>query len=382
MVADVPLGAFLSGGIDSSTVVALMQAQTQQPVRTFSIGFHEADYDEGQKAAAVARHLGTDHTELYVSPKHALEVIPHLSEIYDEPFADSSQIPTYLVSKMTREHVTVALSGDGGDELFAGYTRYFRGEGLWRAIEATPRPIRNLAASGVRALSPAAWSLLGDLIPARQRPAQFGDKMHKLANVLDGAPEASAFYRQIVSFWVNPKCVLTRGNEPLGILEDPQVRTTVPDFVERMQYLDTLTYLPDDILTKVDRASMAVSLEARVPFLDHRVVAFSWSLPPAMKAANWVGKRLLRRVLYRYVPQQLVERPKMGFTVPIHSWLRGELRDWAENLLDERRLVQEDILEPKAIRTRWREHLAGTRNWQSSLWAVLMFQAWRERWPA
>jgi asparagine synthase (glutamine-hydrolysing) len=380
MVADVPLGAFLSGGIDSSTIVALMQAQIGQPVRTFSIGFHEADYDEGRKAAAVARHLGTDHTELYVSPTHALEVIPHLSEMYDEPFADSSQIPTYLVSKMTREHVTVALSGDGGDELFAGYTRYFRGEGLWRAIAATPKPIRSLAASGMRALSPAAWSVLGDLIPERRRPVQFGDKMHKLANVLAGAPEASAFYRQIVSFWVNPEHVLTRGTEPAGVLEDPEVRTTVPDFVERMQYLDTLTYLPDDILTKVDRASMAVSLEARVPFLDHRVVAFSWSLPPAMKAANRVGKRLLRRVLYRYVPQQLVERPKMGFTVPIHSWLRGELREWAEDLLDERRLAQEGILEPRAIRIRWHEHLAGTHNWQSSLWAVLMFQAWKERW--
>jgi asparagine synthase (glutamine-hydrolysing) len=382
MIADVPLGAFLSGGVDSSTIVALMQAQSPQPVRTFSIGFREAGYDEAENAAAVARHLGTEHTDLYVSPRHALEVIPHLAEMYDEPFADSSQIPTYLVSKMTRDHVTVVLSGDGGDELFAGYTRYFRGEALWRAIEATPQPLRALAASGVRALSPTAWSLIGDLIPERHRPAQFGDKMHKLASVLTGAPEASAFYRQIVSLWVNPDLALSRGAEPAGVLEDPTVRVVVPDFVERMQYLDTLTYLPDDILTKVDRASMAVSLEARVPFLDHRVVAFSWSLPPGMKAANGMGKRLLRRVLHQYVPQHLVDRPKKGFTMPIHSWLRGELREWVENLIGERRLAEEGILDPRSIRIRWGEHLAGTHNWQSSLWAVLMFQAWRERWLA
>jgi asparagine synthase (glutamine-hydrolysing) len=382
MVADVPLGAFLSGGIDSSSVVALMQAQSPRPVRTFSIGFYEADYNEGKNAASVARHLGTDHTELYASPKHALEVIPILADMYDEPFADSSQIPTYLVSKMTRQHVTVALSGDGGDELFAGYTRYFRAEGLWRAIDATPPSLRALAACGVRALSPAAWSALGRMLPQRRRPAQFGHKMHKLANVLEGEQEASAFYRQIVSLWVDPGSVLTQGTEPSGPLEDPRARALVPNFVERMQYLDTLTYLPDDILTKIDRASMAVSLEARVPLLDHRLVAFSWSLPPAMKIGDSIGKRVLRRVLYKYVPQQLVDRPKMGFTVPIHSWLRNELREWAENLLGERRLAQEGIFQVKTIRSCWREHLDGTHNWHSGLWAVLMFQAWKERWFA
>jgi len=382
MVADVPLGAFLSGGIDSSTVVALMQAQSAQPVRTFSIGFHERGYDEGQNAAAVARHLGTEHTELYASPQHALDVIPQLPEMYDEPFADSSQVPTYLVSKMTRQHVTVALSGDGGDELFAGYTRYFRGEALWRTIEGTPQRLRALAACGVRALSPGAWSALGTIIPEQRRPAQFGDKMHKLAGVLAGEPEASAFYRQIISLWVDPASVLTTATEPPGPLEDSGVRTLVPDFVERMQYLDTLTYLPDDILTKVDRASMAVSLEARVPFLDHRLVAFSWSLPPAMKSGNGMGKRLLRRVLHRYVPRELVDRPKMGFAMPVQSWLRHELRDWAEQLLDERRLAREGIFEPSVIRRRWREHLDGKRNWQAALWAVLMFQAWKDRWLA
>jgi asparagine synthase (glutamine-hydrolysing) len=382
MVADVPLGAFLSGGIDSSTVAALMQAQSGRPVRTFSIGFDDQDYNEAQHAAAVARHLGTEHTELYVSPQHALDVIPQLPDMYDEPFADSSQIPTYLVSKMTREHVTVALSGDGGDELFGGYTRYFRGEALWRAIDATPRPLRHLAATGMRALSPTAWSALGSVIPEQRRPAQFGDKMHKLADILAGAPEASAFYRQIVSLWVRPENVVKAAPEPAGPLDDLSLRERVPDFVERMQYLDTVTYLPDDILTKVDRASMAVSLEARVPLLDHRVVSFSWALPPAMKAGNSLGKRLLRRVLHRYVPRELVERPKMGFVMPIRSWLRHELRDWAENLLDERRLEQDGIFNSVPIRSRWREHLGGGQNWQAQLWAVLMFQAWKERWLA
>jgi asparagine synthase (glutamine-hydrolysing) len=380
MVADVPLGAFLSGGIDSSTVVAMMQAQSTRPVRSFSIGFNERGFDEAQHAAAVAKHLGTDHTELYISPEHAIGVIPRLPEMYDEPFADSSQIPTFLVSEMTRRHVTVALSGDGGDELFAGYTRYFRGRALWNAIDQTPRSLRNLAASGVRALSPATWTAIGAIIPEQHRPAQFGDKMHKLARLLGGEAEASAFYRQVTSLWVDPDAIVKGAVEPPGLLGDGRIKTLVPDFIERMQYLDTLTYLPDDILTKVDRASMAVSLEARVPILDHRVVAFSWSLPPAWKAHNGVGKRLLRRVLDRYVPRALVERPKMGFAVPIQSWLRHELRDWCEQLLDERQLAADGIFDPAPIRERWREHIAGTRDWQYPLWAVLMFQAWKARW--
>ena len=375
-----PLGAFLSGGIDSSTVLALMQAQSTRPVRSFSIGFREHDFNEAQHAALVARHLGTDHTELYVSPEHALSVIPSLAEMYDEPFADSSQIPTFLVSEMTRQHVTVALSGDGGDELFAGYTRYFRGEMLWRAIDRMPRGARDLAAMGVRAVSPSAWTALAGIIPESKRPAQFGDKMHKLARVLAGEAEASAFYRQVISLWLDPSALVKGGIEPQGPLEDLSVKDLVPNFVERMQYLDTITYLADDILAKVDRASMAVSLEARVPLLDHRVVAFSWSLPPAMKAGDGMGKRLLRRVLDRYVPRELVERPKMGFSAPINAWLRGPLREWAAPLLDEKRLEAEGVFHPEPIVTRWREHLAGTRDWQYSLWAVLMFQAWKERW--
>jgi asparagine synthase (glutamine-hydrolysing) len=381
MAADVPLGAFLSGGIDSSTVVALMQAQSARPVRTFSIGFRERDYDEGQNASAVARHLGTDHTELYASPRHALDVIPRLPEMYDEPFADSSQIPTYLVSQMTRAYVTVALSGDGGDELFGGYTRYFRTRQLARAIAAAPLPLRALAAGGMRALSPGAWSALGALIPEPHRPALFGDKMHKLAGIL-GQADRHSLYRDIVSLWPDPAAILVGGSEKAGPLDDPALPALLPDPVERMQYLDTLTYLPDDILTKLDRASMAVSLEARVPLIDHRLVAFSWTLPPAMKAAGGVGKRVLRRVLYRHVPRQLVDRPKMGFAMPVAQWLRHELREWAEDLLAERALAEGGVFAPEPIRRRWREHLDGSRNWQASLWAVLMFQAWQRRWLA
>ena len=276
--------------------------------------------------------------------------------------------------------MTVALSGDGGDELFAGYNRYLRDSRMWDAIDAAPQSLRSLGAACIRALPPAAWNALGTLIPERRRPAQFGDKMHKLARVLDGDAEASAFYKQLMSLWVEPGRVVSGAIEPKNFLDDPRVKMLVPDFIERMQYLDTLTYLPDDILTKVDRASMAVSLEARVPLLDHRVVAFSWTLPPAMKMQGGVGKRILRRVLHRYVPRELFERPKMGFAVPIHSWLRHELRDWAEHLLDERRIASDGIFDPVPIRTRWREHLAGTHDWQASLWAVLMFQAWKERW--
>lgn len=380
MVADVPLGAFLSGGIDSTTVVALMQKASARPVRSFSIGFREAGYDEAPHAAAVARHLGTDHTELYVSPEHAREIIPRLPDIYDEPFADSSQIPTYLVSEMTRRHVTVALSGDGGDELFAGYNRYFQGRRMMGALNRLPPAARGLAAAGIRTLSPATWSRLAEALPERHRPRLFGDKLHKLAGVLADADGAGEFYRRLISLWTEPERVVRGATEPPGLLGDPRSAQLIPDVVERMQYLDTRLYLPDDILTKVDRASMAVSLEARVPFLDHRVVAFAWTLPPAMKAQGGVGKRLLRRVLYRYVPEALVERPKMGFGVPIDAWLRGPLRPWAEALLDERRLAADGIFDPAPIRERWREHLDGTRNWQYSLWAVLMFQAWKERW--
>ena len=378
MVADVPLGAFLSGGIDSSTVVALMQKHTARPVRTFSIGFKEAGFDEAPHAKAVANHLGTDHTELYVSAEHALEVIPRLPDIYDEPFADPSQIPTFLVSEMTRQHVTVALSGDGGDELFAGYNRYIQARNFHGHLDRLPHALRSAAAGAIQALSPAAWNGVGRLLPARLSPPQLGDKLWKLAGVLGGPSDD--YYRAIVSHWQEPDAIVRGGREPKGLLWDQSQRREVDDFGERLQYVDTLTYLPDDILVKVDRASMAVSLEARVPIIDHRIVAFSWTLPPALKLRGGTGKWLLRKVLDRYVPKALTDRPKMGFGVPIDAWLRGPLRGWAEALLEEKRLAREGVFDPRPIRKKWQEHLSGSRNWQYRLWDVLIFQAWKERW--
>jgi asparagine synthase (glutamine-hydrolysing) len=375
MVADVPLGAFLSGGIDSSVVVALMQAQSERPVKTFSIGFHAEGYDEAQHAKAVAAHLGTEHTELYVEPAHALEVVPKLAQWYDEPFADSSQIPTYLVSEMTRGHVTVALSGDGGDELFAGYNRYTLAKMLSTRLAVVPPPLRRAGAAMLKSLSPARWDRLARPVPARLRPALVGDKLHKLAEVITQGD--GAFYRRMVSQWPEPETLMLDGaKEPRGPLWDEALAARLPDFLDRMQYLDLITYLPDDILTKVDRASMAVALEARVPLIDHRVVEFAWSLPQHMKLRGGVTKWLLRQVLYRHVPRGLIERPKMGFGVPIDAWLRGPLRDWAEALLtpialDESGLAAAPILE------KWREHQTGVRNWHSPLWTILMYQAWR-----
>ena len=377
MVADVPLGAFLSGGVDSSTVVALMQVQSDRPVKTFSIGFNEQGYDEAKYAKAVAKHLGTDHTELYVDSKHALEVLPNIPKWYDEPFSDSSQIPTYLVSEMTRKHVTVALSGDGGDELFAGYNRYFWGERLWNWFGRWPKPLRNLAASAIHGLAPQTWDQLFSMIPEKMCPPQPGDKIYKLAQLLslDGQ---DALYRRLVSQWDDPARVVLNGEEYKGVIWDETVQNDIGSFSERMQLFDTLTYLPDDILTKVDRASMAVSLEARVPLLDHRVVEFAWGLPNHMKIRNGQGKWLLRQVLYKYVPKDLIERPKMGFGVPIDRWLRKDLRDWGEELLDPLRLHDEGYFNVDVIRKTWDEHQSGTRNWHYPLWTILMFQSWLE----
>ncbi|TXF13340.1 asparagine synthase (glutamine-hydrolyzing) [Pelomicrobium methylotrophicum] len=382
MIADVPLGAFLSGGVDSSTVVALMQAMSSQPVKTFTIGFHEGEYDEAQHAKAVARHLGTDHTEWYVTPQDALDVIPKLPALYDEPFADSSQIPTHLVSMLAKRHVTVALSGDGGDELFGGYNRYFWAMRLWRRLSRVPLPLRRLAAAGVRTVSPAVWNnlfgLAAPLLPQRLRFALPGDKLHKAAGLF-AARRPEEIYLRLVSHWEYPTdVVLGVEREPPTPLTDPAAWIACPDSERRMMYLDSITYLPDDILVKVDRAAMGVSLETRVPLLDHRVVAFAWRVPLSMKLRNGEGKWLLRQVLYRYVPNELIERPKMGFGVPIERWLRGPLRDWAEALLDEHRLRREGLFDPAPIRQKWAEHLSGRRNWAYHLWDVLMFQAWWE----
>ena len=373
LVSDVPLGALLSGGIDSSTIVALMQAQSRVPVRTFAIGFGEASHDESVHARAVARHLGADHTELIVTPDMARDVIPSLPDIYDEPFADSSAIPTYLVSRLARQHVTVALSGDGGDELFSGYTRYGQAEQFERRVAALAAPIRRAGASAVRALSPETWTrLLGPL-----GIGLAGDKLHKLAPMLDHTPDG--FYRELISLWSAP-CEIVRGAaDPPTVMSDPAVERLMPDFASRMMYRDTMMYLPDDILTKVDRASMAVSLEARAPLLDHRVVALAWSLPMSLSVRDGERKWILRRVLDRYVPRTLVDRPKAGFAVPIGAWLRGPLKAWAEDLLSAASLARDDLLEPQPIRQRWQEHLSGARNWQHQLWAVLMLEAWRRR---
>ena len=378
MVADVPLGAFLSGGIDSSTVVALMQAQSAQPVKTFTIGFNEAGYNEAVHAKAVARHLGTDHTELYVTPQQALDVIPNLPKLYCEPFSDSSQIPTFLVSQLARQNVIVSLSGDAGDELFAGYNRYVLAQNLWGKVSRVPLGMRSLAASGIRGLSPTAWNkCLGPLqsfAPKSLRQANVGDKLHKGAEVL-GSHSIDDLYLGLVSHW-EPGNLVISGSEPKTHLRGNSPQLDGLDEVQRMMALDALTYLPDDILCKVDRAAMAVSLESRVPFINHRVVEFAWRIPQSLKMRDGVGKWILRQVLYRYVPKELIERPKMGFGVPIDSWLRGPLKDWAEELLDERRLRSEGYFRPEPIRQKWAEHLSGKRNWQYHLWDVLMFQSW------
>jgi asparagine synthase (glutamine-hydrolysing) len=356
-----------------------MQVQSGRPVRSFSIGFHETGYDEATHAAAVARHLGTDHTELYVGQEHVRDVIPALPDMFDEPFADSSQIPTFLVSEMTRRHVTVALSGDGGDELFAGYHRYFWADAARRRLSALPSGAKKAGAALLRGLSEEGWDRLFALAPGAVRPDRAGDRMHKLAAML-GMTSHEELYRGLLSHWDNPEELVPGSREPRGILWDESVAGEIPDFVRRMQFQDAVTYLPEDILTKVDRASMAVALEARVPLLDHRVVEFAWSLPRSLKIRDGKGKWLLRQVLYRYVPPELVERPKMGFSVPVDAWLRGPLRDWAEDLLDERRMRESCLLNPAPVRRRWAEHLEGRRNWSDSLWGVLMFQAWSRRW--
>ena len=377
MVADVPVGAFLSGGIDSSTVVALMKAANAGPVRTYTIGFAHSGYDEATHAAAVARHLGTEHTEMIVSPQDALDVIPRLPEYYDEPFADSSQIPTYLVSAMTRQHVTVALSGDGGDELFGGYTRYQFTSRL-RALGLLPQPLRAALARAITAVPADRWSQVLALIPDGLRPRQIGDKLHKFASVLPCKGETD-LYRRLVTHW-EPDRVALRASEAKGVLWDPKIDTDFPGLLERMQFLDLVTYLPDDILTKVDRASMAVALEARVPLIDHRVVEFAWRLPPAAKIRGGITKWLLREVLYRHVPKELVERPKMGFGLPLGDWLRGPLRAWAEDLLSEQRLRDGGYFDPAVVRQVWADHVRGGHNREYMLWNVLMFEAWRERW--
>jgi asparagine synthase (glutamine-hydrolysing) len=371
MIADVPVGALLSGGVDSSTVVAMMQRSASGPVRTFTIGFEAGDYDEAEHARAVARHLGTDHTELRLSPEAALELIPSLPDFYDEPFADSSALPTALVSRLARQSVTVALSGDGGDEIFLGYNRHRLLGRLTRRLEAVPLTARRAAAGLLRSVGAARWDRLGRHLPVSLRPAMLGDKAHKLAAVL-AADGDEGRYLALVGRWADLPAGASRlPDRPAALAADPAASAA---------YWDTIGYLPNDMLTKVDRASMAFGLEAREPLLDHRLVEFAWTLPTDQKVRHGQGKWLLRQVLYRHVPRDLVDRPKRGFAVPLADWLRGPLRDWASDLLEPARLKRRGLVDAAAVSRAWAEHRRGQGNRAEDIWAVLMLEAWADRW--
>ena len=377
MFSDVPIGAFLSGGVDSSAIVALMQKVNQHPVKTFTIGFNEGVHNEAIYAKAVASHLGTDHTELYVTPQHALGVIPKLHQIYSEPFADSSQIPTFLVSELARQDVTVALSGDGGDELFAGYNRYIMSHKMWGGLSNIPLALRVNLSRLILSIKPDYFEVLNKVFSQNSSLANFGSKIHKGAGVI-GAKSAEDLYSLLVSHWRDEHEVVigmqhsVKHDRPTGLLEKEH-------FVHKMMMMDMQTYLPDDILCKVDRAAMANSLETRVPLLSHKIVEFAWKLPLEMKLNSGQGKRVLREVLYKYAPKKLIERPKTGFAIPIAEWLRGTLRNWAEELLDESRIVQDGFFNYEPIQKKWQEHLSGKKDWSSNLWSILMFQEWYEQ---
>jgi len=379
MVADVQLGAFLSGGIDSSLIVALMQERSGRPVRTFTIGFQEEIFNEAPEASRVARHLGTDHTELYVSPEQARDVIPSLPVLYDEPFADSSQIPTFLVSRLASESVKVCLSGEGGDEVFGGYRRYFSAARAWTFLRRWPAWARKSLAGLLLGVPLRSWDRLLAVVPlSRRRFDVTGYRLHQFAE-LTRATTPKEMYRSLLSYWHDPAAVVRNSMEPPTSLSDGKPWPPQLDMAEGMMLADLVTYLADDILVKVDRAAMGVSLETRAPFLDHTIVEHAWRIPIDRKIRNGEGKWVLKQLLDQYVPRSLVDRPKAGFCVPVAQWLRGPLRDWAEEKLDERRLAQEGFFRPEPIRARWLEHLEGRRNWEDPLWGVLMFEAWLER---
>ena len=375
MIADVPLGAFLSGGIDSSLIVALMQAQSPRPVRTFTVGFENPAFNEAPFAAAVARHLGTDHTELTVTETDARQVIPLLPEMYDEPFADSSQFPTHLVCKAARSNVTVALSGDAGDELFGGYNRYFWGPRIWKRLDWMPHPLRHGLGQAIATVPVAAWDRIGTMTGGRV--TRLGDKAHRLAARLRQVRTMDDLYRSLVSEWPGESMVIGLKSASKTLLDDPLPASLTDDATARMMAQDMRTYLSDDILCKVDRAAMAVSLETRVPFLDPDVLAASARLPPHMKIRDNKGKWALRQILYQHVPRELIERPKTGFGIPVGEWLRGPLRGWAEDLLSEEALRRDGLIDPAPVRQAWAEHLSGRRDWTQRLWIILMLMAWR-----
>ena len=373
MVADVPLGTFLSGGVDSSLVTSIMQEQSMTPVNTFTIGFSNKSYDEAPYAKSVAEHLHTNHFELYVSDNDVLSVIPKISEIYNEPFSDSSQIPTFLISKLASEHVKVSLTGDGGDELFGGYNRYLVADRFWRNLSLIPISARRTLANIILTIPLSYWNNISRFLAYDN----LADKLYKVASVLSCRNDDD-LYLSLISNWDNPNTIVLGGSEPTKF---KSMNVDISNLiglsqVEKMMLLDILTYLPDDILTKVDRAAMFVSLETRVPLLDHRIVEFSWKVPIRMKISEGNNKLALRKILYKHVPRNLIDRPKKGFGVPIHDWLRGPLRDWAECMLSESRIKSEGFLDPVPVRERWEEHISGKRNWQYQIWNVLMFQSW------
>lgn len=382
MIADVPLGAFLSGGIDSSLIVALMQKQSQSRVQTFTVGFEDASFDESPFAAAVADHLGTDHTKLMVTDEDAREIIPSLPDLYDEPFADSSQIPTHLVCRAARQKVTVALSGDAGDELFGGYNRYFWGPRIWDKLKPIPLPLRQAMGLAIAAVPVAGWDRAGRMLDRFRSGSggvdKLGDKAHRLAARLRHVRNEDDLYRSLVSEWTHPTDLLPGVLEPRSLLDDPLPGVLDDSTAARMMAQDMRTYLPDDILCKVDRAAMGVSLETRVPFLDPEVIAVSARLPMAMKIRDGTGKWALRQILYDHVPRDLIERPKTGFGIPVGDWLRGPLREWAEDLLTPAKLSDDGLLDPAPIRQAWAEHLSRRRDWTHKLWTILMLQAWRQ----
>lgn len=381
MLSDVPLGAFLSGGIDSSTIVALMQAQSSNPIKTFTIGFDDEGYNEAKHAKSIAKHLGTNHTELYIQSSDALNVIPKLPDIYSEPFSDSSQIPTFLVSELASQHVKVALSGDGGDELFGGYNRYLMAQNIWRKSRKIPKPARKLISNLLLTVPPSKWDRvfnhISPILPKSLHIRTAGDKAHKLASVLS-LDKNYEYYRALTSHWQQPDELVIGSYEPTTLASSYDAWPKTDSFEHTMMAIDAQTYMSDDILVKVDRAAMANSLETRVPFLDHRIVELAWKMPLEYKIRNGEGKWLLKQVLFRYIPKELIERPKMGFGIPLHDWLRTSLRDWAEALLDENLIKEQGYFHAEPIRKLWLEHLSGEYNHHHHLWDILMFQAWLE----
>jgi len=380
LISDVPLGAFLSGGIDSSVITALMQKVCKDPVKTFTIGFEESSFNEAVYAKEVSRHLGTEHHELYVTSSDAFKVIPHLPTLYDEPFADSSQIPTYLVSKLARESVTVSLSGDAGDELFGGYSRYLWGSRVWNKVRWMPLIVRQTLGVAINKISVNTWDSIGNSLPNSSRVSLMGDKAHRMAHRLKNVKSLDDVYHSLVTegykedgLVVNDKAAL------ITKLDNNDIVSGIVDSEHRMMLLDSLTYLPDDILTKVDRAAMGVSLETRIPFLDYRVAELAWRLPLDTKINNGETKWPIRQVLYKYVPKELIERPKAGFAIPVGQWIRGPLREWAADLLNEERIRREGYFNPELVQQLWQQHLSGKYDWTPRLWAILMFQAWLDK---